>query len=123
MNHSYINIDSFTINNKNQIFNKVNTESKKEKLIKNKSENCLSKQTFIENKEDKLTLTTNIKNRDNTNIIDQISDNIIYPNNKIHIFTYNCTNKEISSLKIIDNFEYLNEIDVISKSLKKPKIF
>jgi len=120
MNYSYININSFTINNNSQILNNDNTESKKEKLLKNKSEKCLSKQTFIEIKDNKLTFTSNIKNKEYYTI-NQISDNIINPNNKIHIFTYCCTQSEISTLENMENFEYLGEMNDISKAFDKTK--
>ena len=90
-------------------------------MNRNKSDNNLNKQTFIQIKDDKIILSkkNTFKEKNHKNNPNYMTKSNFKDLNKIRLFTYRCTQKEQNILNDLKNFEFVKNIDNLSNEFNK----
>ena len=116
-NHSKI----ISLTDKNKFSLQNNNTLNRSKLNRNKSDNNLNKQTFIQIKDDKIILSkkNTFKEKNHKNNPNYMTKSNFKDLNKIRLFTYRCTQKEQNILNDLKNFEFVKNIDNLSNEFNK----
>ena len=112
-------------NNSNNVFTTLFSNDKNKNIKRNKSSNLLSNQTTIEFKNNEITFgkkePIRVKFSKKTDNINLITNGNFRQNNKIYIYTYNCSDDEIASISNYPNFEFKKQITSIANEFNKEK--